>query len=86
MRINEQKAREIFNETIKGGNFMTPNIEEHGENNGYIYELASGDSMNGGKIYGVTIVEDNGGKWEHNHELSECFHDSKEARDYINNL
>lgn len=60
-------AKEIFKETVKGSNFMTPNIIKYLKlgKDGAI-EISTGKGITGNDMFGVTVVEDG----EHKHNLT----------------
>lgn len=63
-------AREIFKETVKGSNFMTPNIIKYLKlgKDGAI-EISTGKGISGNDVFGVTVVEDG----ENKHNLCKSF-------------
>lgn len=79
--------REMFCSVVKGVNFITPNVEEYGQAGRYIYELSSGRALDGGLIYGVTVVEvKEGGMLEKVNDLSKCFFSKDDVVQYLNYL
>ena len=88
MKINlTPTPKEMFCSVVKGVNFITPNVEEYGQAGRYIYELSSGRALDGGLIYGVTVVEvKEGGILEKVNDLSKCFFSKVDVVQYLNYL
>ena len=61
-------------------NLLTPLIVRRGQKSGFCYEISEGDSISGGSLYGVTVLQPNGIKRP---DLNECFHSLKEAETHI---
>ncbi len=79
--------KEMFCSVVKGVNFITPNVEEYGQVGRYIYELSSGRALDGGLIYGVTVVEvKEGGILEKADNLSKCFFSKDDVVHYLDYL
>jgi len=79
--------KEMFCSVVKGVNFITPNVEKYGQAGRYIYELSSGRALDGGLIYGVTVVEvKEGGMLEKVNDLSKCFFSKDDVVHYLNYL
>jgi len=79
--------KEMFCSVVKGVNFITPNVEEYGQVGRYIYELSSGRALDGGLIYGVTVVEvKEGGILEKADNLSKCFFSKDDVVQYLDYL
>ena len=85
-----QTPKEVFQDIVKGKNFMTPEIIGYGwisKENGIVYEFSEGYGSNNDSIIGVTVVE----KGKQRSELSRCFTGTyqeakREAIDYIQEL
>ncbi len=85
MKPNEIK--EIFQETFKGKNMMTPDIIKFGESGGFIFELSEGTGFNREPIFGVTVLELTEGEApKRRSDLSQMFHNLTEAKDFAENL
>lgn len=91
--MNQQELSNIFRRVIKYPNTFTPYIIEYIEFNNHIAELSTnrdsfvtidGFGFNG--KYGVTIITNNNGEWEHDSDLSLLCNDYKEAIEYIESL
>lgn len=73
-----RKFRRTFPET----NFMTPEVLRYVKKGPYICELSCGDFMRE-KIFGVTVISENGSKCD---DLNSCFYSEFDAANYINGL
>jgi len=81
-RAFNPKAKEIFNEVLKGKNIMTPHIIAYGVRGNLAYELSEGIGMKDHSIFGVTVIQLNGVRRT---DLSDCFDSIEEADEYIKN-
>lgn len=91
MTVHEEvdQAKTIFKRTYgRQGNFMTPNLIRYGLIAPYMaYELSSGEGINGGQLYGVTVLRSKFGKpIEKMRQISQAFGTLAEAEAHINNL
>ena len=77
-------ARDQFTSVVKGKNFMTPEVLQYRTVNKYAVEFSRGEAMDGGYIYGVTVVDTT--KHEQRHDLSELFDTAKQAKQHIETL
>lgn len=82
--INSVDIGARFRKVLPHKNVITPDVLIYQYAGDYIVELSHGESMSGGDMYGVTVV--NAKKREHEREMSKCFDTRKEARTYINKL
>lgn len=58
--MTQEEIQQLFEETLKGKNIMTPNIIEFGEvgdNYNLVYELSEGTGFSGEPVFGVTVLE-----------------------------
>ena len=79
MQSNEIKS--IFQSTFNDQkNIMTPETVRYGKSGSFLYELSRGLCMNGGELFGVTVLDIRG---KHIHALSKSFEDKMEADKYI---
>jgi len=72
-------ARDLFRTLFKGEmNLFTREVVRYGwvASGRHAYEISKGESMGGGSMYGVTIIDANG---THNHDLSEAMHSMEEV-------
>lgn len=83
------RVKDVFINTIKGVNVMTPNIIEYGvlDNNAkYIYELSTGTGIVSDELYGVTVLFwSSSDSRYHRSTYSAVFDSIGKARDYIDN-
>lgn len=77
--------KQIFEETFKGKNIMTPDIIEYRKVGDYFVELSSGRGFGGGTVYGVTVLEETEEGYSRS-SLSKCLFSASEAYDYIYSL
>lgn len=80
---NDQLSTE-FRTVIKGKNFMTPHIVGFWAQGDYVIELSRGNSFDGGKMYGVTVV--NRVTQERELDLDQSFNSLGQAKAYMKGL
>jgi len=61
-------------------NFLTPNVLSYGKAGRLLWELSTGEGIEHEPIYGVTVINVDGGR---EHDLSGCFHSRAEAEEHI---
>ena len=63
--MKQHEMKQIFKNTIKGGNFMTPNVVRYEDlGSDYIAEVSSGSGMlDHDQIYGVTVISKIKDQW-----------------------
>lgn len=66
---------------FKGKNFMTPDIITYGKKGKFYYELSEGRGFNHEPIFGVTIRDENGERFDP--DRSKLCHSLTEAKNYI---
>lgn len=75
------RAREYYR--TQGVNFMTPEVVEYIDANGYMIELSKGEGFDHEPIYGVTVATADGVRL---YDESQMFHSESEARGYVEGL
>lgn len=56
--MTDAEIARVFREKFNGRkNVLTPDVIRYGKRGPYIYELSSGERMDGGRMYGVTVIE-----------------------------
>lgn len=83
------KANRMFREVYQGGaNFMTPRILRRGLAGAFAWELSEGRGMGNQKIWGVTVLQDNGAGHPvtKRTDLSGCYQSLGAAQEAIDNL
>ena len=70
-----------FTSVIKGKNFMTPDVNGYFISGNYICEVSHGRGFDNELIYGVTVV--NGETMKAEHDLSKMFNKRKDAYNYV---
>ena len=81
--MTQEDIKNVFHRIYKGEkNFMTPDIIKYGKRGKMVYEIASGESFCGGKLYGVTVIELPTKKRK---DLSIAFSTLKDAELYVEN-
>lgn len=79
--MNNKTACDIFRQTLKGKNMMTPEILEYDfTSKGLAYELSTGRDFNNRKIFGVTFLTKDGDTC---HDINQLFYNKDEAYSYI---
>ena len=78
-------ARELFIATLKGGNMFTPYLVRYGwvAAGRHAYEISQGESMSGGTLYGVTLIDADG---THNHDLGGAVHSMEEVEEKLQSI
>lgn len=89
----------IFKSVIKGTNFFTPIIDSYHKIGNHIIELSCSEKDNQQGLYnrevngitfkgkyGVTVITNNGNKWERSIELDKLCDSREEAIKYIKSL
>ena len=87
--IDAEEVEQLFLTTLKGKNFMTPNIIEYGNTGNFLYELSEGTGMSGQPIYGVTVLELLDYETEEvrrRTDMGQCHDSLEDARDHIDIL
>lgn len=75
-------AQEIITTVLKGKNIMTPSIIQYGFTPcNLAYELSEGTGFNHKPIYGVTFIDPE--TMKSNHELNQMFYSLNEAKEHI---
>lgn len=70
---DQEDIRAIFRDTVKGSNFLTPNVVYYDRSGEFIVELSSGRGLTlGVTVYGVTVLTSEG---ERTDDLSTVFLD-----------
>lgn len=80
---SELKAH--FNRCVKGKNIMTPKQIGFFETKSYIIELSKGENFKGDDIFGVSFLDKNTDKLDHD-GISKMLNSKKEAIEYINSF
>lgn len=80
--MKNQEIGKKFRKVVKGKNFITPYVIDYYEIKNGVCELSKGRGFFSDYLYGVTVVQ-NGIK---NDEISTCFQEEEEAKNYINSL
>lgn len=90
MTRDERKARSLINREYKGGrNLMTPNVIAYGMvDDTHAWELSWGTGIFSPKLFGVTVVnfDPETNETSRAYDMSTCFQDEQEAREYIAGL
>lgn len=73
-----------FKQVVKGINFITPTVSGYWQSGDYQCELSRGTDFEGAKVYGVTVVNTDTMKPEH--DLSKLFPKRGQALAYIKAL
>ena len=82
--MQTSEIRDKFRFTFKGApNFMTPDILDYGKRGVRLFEISTGRGLQGGPIYGVTVITVRG---ERRHDLSQCFGTLADATAYTKSL
>lgn len=86
--MNEHEMKQIFKNTIKGGNFMTPNVVRY-EDLGcdYIAEVSSGSGMiDHDQIYGVTVISKVKDQWIKVDGVNRCHRNMMSVEQHLTQL
>lgn len=84
--LDKIPTSQLFVRAVGGTNFMTPQFIRYYRSRGHIAELSTGKDINGGPIYGVTVVNIQGDKPVHDHEKSQMFFSQEFAEAYMRGL
>lgn len=80
--MTNSQIKQLFKEVFNGNkNIITPNVLKYGTRGLFAFEISYGDGFDGETIYGVTLINKETRK--HNHELSRSFNTRGEVTDYL---
>jgi len=97
--MQHYEIKEVFNRFFKSKNIMTPYVLDYGKKNNHIFEISKGKGIDHKTIYGVTVLEINGGdesgaytktinstNYYHDTDLSCLCHSMDEVNNYVSTL
>lgn len=85
--MDEKEIQEIFENTLKGNNFMTPNVIRFGQSGDFLYELAEGTGFNREPRFGITVLELlEDGTIKHRTDLGKVFNSLLAAESHAEDL
>ena len=81
--MTNSEIAHLFQRAYNGQrNFMTPNLVRYGARHGKVYEVSWGEGFGRERIYGVTVLTENGAKCS---DLNAAFTHLEAANQYIKN-